>query len=505
MSASREKKQRRESLASGLSEREIRQLAESKKTQRKMRFYTGTLIGVIVVFLLLIGWNSNILQKHATAVRIGDESFMAADVQYYFNTTYNQIQSNYGEYFSYIVNPEKSLKSQPYSETQSWYDFILEQALKNMQETIVLAKEAEKAGFSLSQEGLDDIESIRTDIDKLCNAYGITREAYYKSHGKTMTEEIFFRHITYSHLADEYLQHLKSQMVYSDEELNAYYQENPNALDKVDYRYYFFSGTADEGGDDTQAKASALAAASDMVARLKNGEDFTALTQEYAPEDSKDSYADASLTTASGYNHSYISSYVSAEAADWLFDSRTAGDAAFFETEYGYYVLLFQNRFLDTYNTVNVRHVLIQPEVSEGADEPTEEQKADAKNKAEELYNIWKTGGATEAYFAELAQANSADAGSKDKGGLYERVYKGQMVTAFNDWCFDPSRKAGDSGIVETDYGYHILYFVGEDIPYWKLLAQNLMMTEAYDDWYKEASAKYEMGEPGFGLRFVTA
>jgi hypothetical protein len=31
------------------------------------------------------------------------------------------------------------------------------------------------------------------------------------------------------------------------------------------------------------------------------------------------------------------------------------------------------------------------------------------------------------------------------------------------------------------------------------------MMTEAYDDWYKEASAKYEMGEPGFGLRFVTA
>jgi hypothetical protein len=32
---------------------------------------------------------------------------------------------------------------------------------------------------------------------------------------------------------------------------------------------------------------------------VENREDLYALTQEYAPEDSKDSYADASLTTAS--------------------------------------------------------------------------------------------------------------------------------------------------------------------------------------------------------------
>ena len=35
------------------------------------------------------------------------------------------------------------------------------------------------------------------------------------------------------------------------------------------------------------------------------------------------------------------------------------------------------------------------------------------------------------------------------------------MVSAFNDWCFDSARKAGDTGIVETEYGYHVMYFVG--------------------------------------------
>ena len=33
------------------------------------------------------------------------------------------------------------------------------------------------------------------------------------------------------------------------------------------------------------------------------------------------------------------------------------------------------------------------------------------------------------------------------------------MVDEFNDWCFAPERKVGDTDIVLTDYGYHIMYF----------------------------------------------
>ena len=46
-------------------------------------------------------------------------------------------------------------------------------------------------------------------------------------------------------------------------------------------------------------------------------------------------------------------------------------------------------------------------------------------------------------------------------GGLYTRVTKGWAVEAFNDWCFDASRKDGDTGVVDTTYGSHVMYFVG--------------------------------------------
>ena len=37
------------------------------------------------------------------------------------------------------------------------------------------------------------------------------------------------------------------------------------------------------------------------------------------------------------------------------------------------------------------------------------------------------------------------------------------MVPAFNDWCFDEARKEGDTGLVKTNYGYHVMYYVCGD------------------------------------------
>lgn len=142
----------------------------------------------------------------------------------------------------------------------------------------------------------------------------------------------------------------------------------------------------------------------------------------------------------------------------------------------------------DDPNMVNVRHILIEPVADEDAEldesgQPilTEQNWADAKAKAEEIYGMWKDGEATEESFAELAGEYSADPGSAQNGGLYEEVYPGQMVQTFNDWCFDASRQVGDSGIVETDYGYHIMYFSGTcDRAYWYVVAEQdyLMMRQ---------------------------
>ena len=94
---------------------------------------------------------------------------------------------------------------------------------------------------------------------------------------------------------------------------------------------------------------------------------------------------------------------------------------------------------------------------------------------------------ATEDSFAALANELSADAGSNTNGGLYTKIYKNQMVTEFNDWCFDASRQSGDTGIVygeSSNYkGYHVIYFVGDDVPYWQVQAENALRNTDTEAW----------------------
>lgn len=108
---------------------------------------------------------------------------------------------------------------------------------------------------------------------------------------------------------------------------------------------------------------------------------------------------------------------------------------------------------LDTFN-YSVRHILFQP-----ADTSKDADWKDAENKANEIYQQWLKGEATEESFGELAKEHSSD-GSAVYGGLYEDVPEGYMVQPFNDWCLDKTRKPGDHGIVKTEFGYHIMYFV---------------------------------------------
>ena len=117
---------------------------------------------------------------------------------------------------------------------------------------------------------------------------------------------------------------------------------------------------------------------------------------------------------------------------------------------------------------INVRHVLLKPEGGEAGEDGyliyTDEAWEACRLQAEELYAKWQEGDMSEESFAELANAHTADNNDANydgvpDGGLYEDVYEGRMVTAFNDWCFDASRQVGDHGLVKTQYGYHIMFY----------------------------------------------
>ena len=133
---------------------------------------------------------------------------------------------------------------------------------------------------------------------------------------------------------------------------------------------------------------------------------------------------------------------------------------------------------------VNVRHILLQPAGD------SDDAKEACKVQAETLLDQWLSGDKTEDSFAELANANSTDPGSNTNGGLYEYVYEGQMMTEFNDWCFDSSRQYGDYGIVETSYGYHLMFFC-ESIPVWYAHAESGATNELLNETIDELMAKY--------------
>lgn len=126
---------------------------------------------------------------------------------------------------------------------------------------------------------------------------------------------------------------------------------------------------------------------------------------------------------------------------------------------------------------VDVRHILIQPAgmKNDGSQaEVTDLAWQECQQKAQQVYDEYLAGEQTEERFYDLAVKYSVD-GNASTGGLYTYVYKGQMVKEFEDWCFDESRKPGDTGIVKTKFGYHIMYYVEGDEGWIRFCTEGVM------------------------------
>ena len=144
--------------------------------------------------------------------------------------------------------------------------------------------------------------------------------------------------------------------------------------------------------------------------------------------------------------------------------------------------------------TVNVRHILILPEGATietiYSESFTEEAWQAGQEEAEGILNTWENGSRSEDSFAALANQYSVDPGSNTNGGLYTDVYQGEMVASFDEWCFDPARQVGDTAIVRTEIGWHIMYYSGETI-LWPGTARNDLISFMEDDMMAKIMEEY--------------
>ena len=506
-------------------------------------------------------------EKKATYVTIGEHEIKKAEYDYYFNSGMNTMYSYYGSYLNYMgLDLTQDLSTQYYSETMTWKDYFDEQAVLQLQQVYALADEAEANGFEY--DSTEEVNEFVETLENASASVGYKTSDYLKaSYGNFATMKEIKTFVERDAYSGAYYESISDATEVTDEEITEYYEANKNMYDSVDYLVCTIEAdipeaelegeTAEVKTDETvvaeteiaeetaaeteetaeeaetvaeseteaetlsEAEQAELDAkqqeltdaamedaerrANEMLGKITDEASFEALAAEYA--------TDAEEVRKEGIKKASVSP-MSAET--WLFDStRQAGDKTVIEYTAGnaYYVVYFLDRYLDESKTVDVRHILIPFETVETTEEMTEDEiaaaeeeaKAEALATAEGIYDEWQEGEATEDSFAALAEAHSTDTGSNTNGGLYEAVAKGEMVEAFNDWIFDEGRVPGDSDIVETEYGYHIMYYVADNEVAWKLDIDSTLRNEKMNEYVTALIEPYEVVDENKNIAYLHA
>lgn len=520
MSASREKKSRLDQESAGFSDPKVEKEALQKAAEKRTNLLYACIavIFVLVVAATLI-WRSNMIPRSATAATINGEKYSAAEVSFYCQNAYRGFVNQNSYFISYMgLDTNAPLKGQVLNATaasmlgleegSSWLDYFMNAGLQQLAAVQAALIQAQQDGFVFPDSVQSDYELSMTSLKAAAEASNQSVDAYLKSGlGSLMTEKIYseqiLRLLQYSTYVDAY----EKSLTYTDAEIQAAYENKADKYDVVSYEYVMFKGTApsttDADGNTVQptdeenaaAKDAAKAAAETLLNSFKSSdsslEDLAAGNESatYSKDDGASYYGDA-LTV-------------------WLFNSdRKSGDCDVLEIGSSYYVVNFLERHRDDSKVVDVRHILFQTEsgtIASGEDGYEAEQatlKAAAKAKADDMLAQWKSGEATEDSFAALASEYTEDPGSKSTGGLYEKVTPGMMVAEFNDWCFDTSRKIGDTGVVETSYGAHVMYFVGAH-ENWIASVQSDLSSEATDAWAQSFVENADIQVKDFGAKFI--
>ena len=516
MSASSKKKLHNENASAKMTERQIAEQKEAKK----LKIYTIAFVAVLIVMIAVAVYtgitnyiaSSGIHEKDTIAATVGDHEISNADLSYYYMDALNNFNSTYGDYaFLYGIDTSVALDQQVIDEEtgETWADSFIEQAVASAQAVYALVDAAKAEGFTLPEEQQQQLDLTASNLDAYASIYGYENaDAFIKAqYGNGTSKQSYLDYYERNLIASAYQTAHQDALTYTDDQVREADSANAAIYSSYSYNQYYVApskfltgGTTDEDGNTTYSDAENAAAlqAAEEAANALVSEEITSVEELDAAIAAMpvNEGTDASSTAYTDQRYSAINTYLT----EWVTDaSRQEGDMTVIpvtststdengnetETVTGYYVVFFREVNKNETKLVNVRHILVSFTGETNEDGTyTDEAKAAAKESAESILDEWKNGDATEDSFAALANERSTDTGSNTNGGLYADIYPGQMVTEFNNWCFDASRTAGDTGIVETTYGYHVMYFSGTaDQTYRDYLITNDLISEDMETW----------------------
>ena len=492
MSASREKKKRQ-------NQPEVVSAQAPKKSEKKClkRLLTVVIAIVVVAAVVFLGMvSTGFFQKHMTAAVVNGHKLTPAMLNYYYVNSYSNISS----YMGTVIDTEVPLSEQEYSGEgfDTWADYLADMALSNAANTYAVYDEALANGFVLSEEGQATIDSELEMLDLYAAMYGYSdgNAMLTSQYGLGSTKSSYKEFMTVSSVASEYSAQIQEGLTYTQEELDAYYTEHSDEFDAVSYRLFSVNPTVLglEEAEDNKAVCEETAKTI-AEAGAQSEQDFLNAVLNALPEEQAAEYDADSATLREGVSYASCPEAYRAWVTD---EARQMGDVTFVESdETGYYVLYFLHQEDHSFLLPNVRHILIS-----ATDTTDEAAMADAKAEAESILETYLAGEQTEEAFAALAQEHSAD--NAEEGGLYENITPNMMVDTFDAWCYDVTRQPGDTGIVETEYGYHVMYFVGSGMSYLNYMVENEMMYNDFSAWNEEVTGDVTRTMNEGAKRFLT-
>lgn len=533
MSASSKKKLRKELATEMMTEKQRQEKKEAKKLKAMTISFVAIMLVVAIVFSVVVVGNgirnSGILQRNTTTAIINGQKINSVQMNYYFTdyikNMYSTWQQQYGESTATMMGFMGIDANLPLNEqytddtkTQTLADYYLDAALTKAKNDYALYSKATAEGFTLSEEQQAAMDSTISMMNLYAQLYGFKNaDKYLQSmYGNGASLKSFTEYTRISTIASAYYTKYNTDLSYDDAAISAYikgkeveYASFSYAIYPVNVNDYLEGGTKDDKGNTTYSDAEKAAAAekakadADSLQKATNLED---LNKKIAELDiNKDAESPVTCTTYTDRPYDEISSSESAsELQKWLSEKRTENEIKIITNESiskdsegketktvtGYSVVLFQERNDNSQKLANVRHLLVAYEggttAADGSKTYTQAEKDAAKKKAEELLKQWESGAKTEESFAELVKEHTDDEGSKETGGLYEDIHpKSNYVPNFLNWAIAKDRKVGDTGIVQTEYGCHIMYFDSfAEISYRDYMVREEMRSNDSESWF---------------------
>lgn len=434
----------------------------------------------------------------ASVVATVDGQKISIGMYDYYYASIVSYYEQYASYGYYSLDTTKDYSKQYTTDDDgnkiSWQKFFETEALKEVEQITTYYSKAIEEGVTLTSAQKKTIDKQISTLKDSASQNDVSLDQYIKANFGTYCSEDTIRiMLEQYYLSANYKGKFKCETKVTDNDVDKYYNDHKNDYKKIEF--YYIASPYD--ATDDNSKNESIKTAEKIMAKMKDKKSVIALvpevyssyidsqvkssmeqdstlTEKKAREEAVKSYESNVVTTVSGSDSPFDD-----KMNTWLFsDDTKVGSKKYYIDEsagYIYIVLKTSKASVEEDETYTVRHILVAPESGSNSSsstsektEYTDEQWAAAKKKADSILAKFNKTDKSEYEFAKLAEQYSTDSastssGSNDSfGGLYESVTLGQMVPDFEKWSIDDSRKYGDTGIVKSDYGYHIMFFIND-------------------------------------------